>query len=411
MFNRFLQTRSKSLDLCVHLSSEDMQVQSMEDASPAKWHLAHTTWFFETFILNACASNYSTFDRDFQYLFNSYYNGIGPQFNRAKRGLLTRPSIDQIITYRNYVDETIQTLYSHSDWTTLDKMGALLELGIQHEQQHQELILTDIKHAFFQNPRFPSVLREDETRVIQIDSRLDWAFFEGGIYTIGYAGDEFCFDNERPNHRVFLEPFRIASRLTTNAEYLSFLESGGYERPEFWLSEAWQILQSNSRKAPLYWRKRDNEWFQFTLSGLLPLDPSAPLMHVNYYEADAFARWSGKRLPTEQEWEVASRSGAIHSDLQDPRTSIPAIPSGVRLRQMFNCVWQWTGSGYSPYPGYRPLPGTVGEYNGKFMVNQYVLRGGSIATPAGHIRGTYRNFFYPGASWQFSGIRLADSER
>ncbi|MGH8551246.1 MAG: ergothioneine biosynthesis protein EgtB [Methylococcales bacterium] len=406
----FAQTRLRSLDLCRHLTPEDMQVQSMEDASPAKWHLAHTTWFFETFILKAFAPGYSGFEGDFEYLFNSYYDGIGPQFERANRGLLTRPSIDKVIAYRNHVDEAIQKFGVHPDWTASEQIRSLLELGIHHEQQHQELMLTDIQHAFFQNPRFPAVMIGEETRSIQIDSGLEWVRFDAGIYPVGHAGDGFSFDNERPRHRGFLEAFRLASRLTSNAEYLSFVESGGYGRPEFWLSEAWRILQTESRVAPLYWRKRENQWFQFTLWGLEPLDPESPVMHVNYYEADAFARWCGGRLPTEQEWEAASASEKMLSDDQNPpdRRSPPA--TGPLLRQMFNCLWQWTSSSYAPYPGYRPLPGTVGEYNAKFMVNQYVLRGGSLATPPGHIRNTYRNFFYPGASWQFSGIRLADSE-
>ncbi|MCI0667094.1 MAG: ergothioneine biosynthesis protein EgtB [Methylococcaceae bacterium] len=407
--SRFAQTRSRTLDLCAYLSPEDMQVQSMEDASPTKWHLAHTTWFFEAFILKPYASDYSEFERDFQYLFNSYYNGIGPQFERANRGLLTRPSIDRILAYRNHVDEAIQDSRSHFDGIALHEMHSLIELGIQHEQQHQELILTDIKHAFFQNPQLPRVLAGEKAWSLQADCPLHWVNFDAGIYSIGYAGNGFCFDNERPRHRIFLEPFRFASRLTTNEEYLSFVESGGYAHPEFWLSEGWRILQLGSRSAPLYWRKLDDQWFQFTLQGVKPLDPSAPVMHVNYYEADAFARWCAKRLPTEQEWEVAAACGTAHPNLKDPPLWAPAATVGGDLRQMLNSLWQWTSSSYSPYPGYLPLPGAAGEYNGKFMVNQYVLRGGSFATPSGHIRHTYRNFFYPGASWQFSGIRLADS--
>jgi ergothioneine biosynthesis protein EgtB len=384
-----------------------MQVQSMEDASPAKWHLAHTTWFFETFILKSWAPDYSEFDPDFEYLFNSYYNGIGPQFKRANRGLLTRPSLDIVFAYRNHVDDAIRAL--HANWKQFSEIQPLLELGIQHEQQHQELMLTDIKHAFYQNPKFPPVAPDQHLEVLRDASPLRWIAFDAGVYTIGYAGGGFHFDNESPHHRAFLEPFRLASRLTTNAEYLAFVEDGAYERPEFWLSEAWQLLQSNPRRAPLYWRQHGNEWFQFTLRSLQPLDPAAPAMHINYYEADAFARWFGKRLPTEQEWEVAAGSVELGFD---PRNSTPPLPSeadGRGLRQMFNCLWQWTSSSYAPYPGYRTPPGAVGEYNGKFMVNQYVLRGGSLATPEGHIRATYRNFFYPGASWQFSGIRLAES--
>ncbi|MGH8475457.1 MAG: ergothioneine biosynthesis protein EgtB [Methylococcales bacterium] len=408
--HRFSQTRSRSRDLCVHLSPEDMQVQSMEDASPAKWHLAHTTWFFETFILRTYATNYSPFDSEFQFLFNSYYNGIGPQFKRAERGLLTRPSIDRVIAYRNHVDEAIQNLYGHCGRATREKIEPLIELGIQHEQQHQELLLTDIKHAFYQNPRFPSVRPENEVDSIPMETEVrDWIYFEAGIYGVGHAGEDFCFDNERPLHRVFVEPFRIASTLSTNAEYLAFVELGGYERPEYWLSEAWQILQTKPRKAPLYWHKRNGQWFQFTLNGLQPLDPAAPVMHVNYYEAHAFARWAERRLPTEQEWEIACRTALARVDRENSNGLTHAVFNGPKLRQLLNCLWQWTSSSYSPYPGFWPLPGAVGEYNGKFMVNQYVLRGGSVATPPGHIRGTYRNFFYAGASWQFSGIRLADS--
>ncbi len=407
IIDRFAQTRGRSLDLCARLTPEDMQVQSMEDASPAKWHLAHTTWFFETFILKPWAAGYSEFDRDFEYLFNSYYNGIGPQFKRANRGLVTRPSLDAVFAYRNHVDEAIRAL--HPERNGFSEIQPLLELGIQHEQQHQELILTDLQHAFFQNPKFPCVAPDQHVETIRHASPLQWIAFDAGIYAIGCTGDKFHFDNETPQHRTFLEAFRLASRLTTNAEYLSFIESRGYERPEFWLSEAWQMLQTNPRIAPLYWQKRGNEWFQFTLRGLQRLDPAAPVMHVNYYEADAFARWAGKRLPTEQEWEVAAGSLELGSNLRHSTPTLSPEYDGRNLTQMFNCRWQWTSSSYAPYPGYRPLPGTVGEYNGKFMVNQYVLRGGSVATPEGHIRKTYRNFFCPGASWQFSGLRLAES--
>lgn len=405
LVDQFLAVRKVTEDLCETLSSEDMQIQSMPDASPAKWHLAHTTWFFETFLLFKFVPGYQAFDSDFQYLFNSYYNGVGPQYLRPQRGLLSRPSIDRVFHYREQVTDQITRLLGLAEYPLSNQISRLVELGVNHEQQHQELLLTDIKHALFANPVFP---KYRNTQFLDYkETTMDWIGFGDGIYMVGHEGNDFCFDNESPRHRVFLAPFTIASRLVTNREYIAFIEDGGYKDPVLWLSDAWQWLKTDEKECPLYWLMCEGRWHHFTMSGLKPLDLDAPVMHVSYYEAEAFARWAGKRLPTEQEWEVATKSlfpidGGLTIDILQPE------PAGGRgLQQMFGHLWQWTSSSYSPYPGYQPLPGVVGEYNGKFMVSQYVLRGGSFATPRGHVRPSYRNFFFPDVRWQFSGIRLA----
>ncbi|WP_225205600.1 ergothioneine biosynthesis protein EgtB [Novosphingobium huizhouense] len=390
---RYRRVRDTTVALVADLSAEDCQVQSMPDVSPAKWHLAHTTWFFETFLLLPLLPRYRAFDPAYAVLFNSYYVGVGARHPRAERGLLTRPSLSEVLAYRVHVDAAIADLVAG---TPAAGWAALLELGCQHEQQHQELILMDIKHVLSRNPLRPAYRAEGEGG--QAAGPAQWRAVPGGHYEIGHAGSDgsadrgrsaFCFDNEQPRHRVWLEPFALASRLVTAGEYRAFIADGGYARAELWLSDGWDQARREGWQAPLYWeRDGDGEdWRCFTLGGLVPIDPQAPVLHVSYYEADAYARWAGARLPTEAEWEVAAQT--------------------VALDQCCDTAWQWTGSAYLGYPGFVAPAGAVGEYNGKFMINQMVLRGGSLATPQGHARTTYRNFFPPAARWAFSGIRLA----
>ncbi len=374
----------------------------MPDVSPTKWHLAHTTWFFETFVLKRFEPEFKPAHPAFEVLFNSYYNGVGEQFSRPHRGLLARPTVAEVFAYREDVDARVAALLKRSDDP---EMLGVVELGLHHEQQHQELMLTDLKHVFGFNPLHPvykpRVIDSTET------ASLGWWSMPAGVQQIGTSMDEgFCWDNETPEHRVFVDAFQLADRLTTNAEYLEFIEDGGYEDPNLWLSEGWSKIQESGWAAPLYWRHQDGEWLNFTLSGLREVNPAEPVCHVSYFEADAFARWAGYRLPTEAEWELVASSHRISGNFASEGHLHPIAGSG----QMFGDVWEWTSSSYAPYPGYKPLPGTLGEYNGKFMANQYVLRGGSCATPAAsHVRATYRNFFPTAARWQFSGIRLASS--
>ncbi len=390
----------------------------MPDASPTKWHLAHITWFFETFVLERFQSGFRPFDPVFRVLFNSYYQGVGAQFPRARRGLVTRPTLAQVRAYRAHVDAGMQALLRER----IDdaELQALVSLGLQHEQQHQELLLTDIKHALSCNPGSAAYARRWPMTPVR-PQPLRWFGHEGGLVEMGHErlrDGPFCFDNETPRHRAWAEPFEIASRAATYGDYLAFIEDGGYERAELWLSMGWDWVQSGARRAPLYWQREEGaaahgvRWFNHTLQGTVEIDPHTPVCHLSYFEADAFARWSGARLPTELEWELVARNlrsptlgnfaerGAFHPLPQ-------AAPVGDEPVQMFGDVWEWTRSAYLPYPGYRPLPGAVGEYNGKFMCNQFVLRGGSCATPADHVRASYRNFFPPEAQWQFSGVRLA----
>jgi len=380
----FSAIRSQSVARTAPLSVEDCAAQSMPDASPAKWHLAHTTWFFETFVLERFEPGFKPFDPAFRVLFNSYYNGVGEKFSRPQRGLLTRPSLNEVLAYRRDVDarmlKLLQTAAGQSE------MIALLELGLQHEQQHQELIVTDAKHLLSLNPLYPAYGLALEAAATVRDAA--WLKFPAGVVEIGYGGDEFCFDNETPKHRQFIEAYSLASKLVTNAEFAAFIADAGYERSEFWLSEGWDWVRSNQIAQPIYWRREGDGWAEFTLQGVGPLQPRQPVSHISYFEASAYALWAGARLPTEAEWEAALKC--------DP------MPE-----QMFGSVWQWTSSAYAPYPGFVPAAGAVGEYNGKFMVNQYVLRGSSLATPKGHSRATYRNFFPAHARWQFSGMRLA----
>jgi ergothioneine biosynthesis protein EgtB len=413
---QYLNVRSRSMMLCEPLSEEDCCAQSMPDASPVKWHLAHTTWFFETFILERFERNFRPFHPQFRMLFNSYYNGVGDRHPRPQRGLLTRPSLAEVVDYRRNVDARILALLS--DAGTAGSMLSLVETGLHHEQQHQELMLTDVKHLLAQNPLLPAYVRQPATEPRET-LPLEWLSYDAGVVEIGHTGIGFCFDNELPRHRQFVEAFQLASRLVSNGEYLAFVKSGGYANPALWLSEGWDWVQANRLTRPLYWYAPGEappaaqlkvanvglDWQEFTLHGLRPLDLHAPVTHLSYYEADAYARWAGARLPTEAEWEVAVNG--CHETVVDAMHPQASRQEG--LSQMFGACWQWTSSSYAPYPGYAPAAGAIGEYNGKFMVNQYVLRGSSCATPAGHARATYRNFFPTAARWQFSGIRLARS--
>ena len=410
---RYARIRRASLDLAAPLSPEDCQVQSMADASPTKWHLAHITWFFETFVLERFQATFKPFDPAFRVLFNSYYQAVGAQFPRERRGLVTRPTLAHVRHYRAHVDEAMRGLLDERAGD--GEFESLVTLGLHHEQQHQELLLTDIKHALSSNPVPTAYARRWPMAQVQ-PQRLRWFGHAGGLVEMGHLAAQdgaFCFDNETPRHRAWTEPFEIASRPATYGDYLAFMEDGGYERPDLWLSAGWAWVQAGQRRAPLYWhRDDDGRWLNHTLQGTVEIDTHTPVCHLSYFEADAFARWSGARLPTELEWELTARTlrappngnfadrGAFHPM---PQTA----PGGDEPVQLFGDVWEWTCSAYLPYPGYQPLPGAVGEYNGKFMCNQFVLRGGSCATPAGHVRASYRNFFPPEAQWQFSGVRLA----
>jgi len=411
--DRYAAIRQQSLDLAAPLSAEDCQVQSMADASPTKWHLAHITWFFETFLLERFEPAFRPFEPSFRVLFNSYYKGIGAQYPRPQRGLITRPTLADVKRFRADVDERMQALIAARPGDA--EVEALVSLGLQHEQQHQELMLTDIKHAFSFNPAAPAYARRWPISRVQPEP-MRWFAHAGGLVEIGHdpvLDGDFCFDNETPRHRAFVEPFEIASRPVTYGEYLAFMDDAGYARPELWLSMGWDWVQSGARTAPLYWTRDGDRWLNHTLQGTVEIDPHTPVCHLSYFEADAFARWAGARLPTELEWEHAARalrapaSGGNFAD----RGAFHPMPQtktiGDEPVQMFGDVWEWTASAYLPYPRFRPLPGLVGEYNGKFMCNQFVLRGGSCATPRGHVRASYRNFFPPDAQWQFSGLRLA----
>jgi ergothioneine biosynthesis protein EgtB len=401
--NSYRAVRERTLALASPLSAEDCCVQSMPDASPTKWHLGHTTWFFETFVLERWEADFKPFNPAFRVLFNSYYNTVGDKHPRAQRGMLTRPNLKIVLAYRADIDQRLQGLFT----TGCDdiEMATLVELGLQHEQQHQELILTDIKHLLSCNPLLPAYQVELPTASRPPASR--WLAFAGGITEIGHSGKGFCYDNETPRHRVYLQAYQLATRLVTNGEYAAFVAAGGYSDPACWLSEGWDWRVTQARAHPLYWQGSTAQWQEFTLSGLLPLNSHLPVVHVSYFEADAYARWAGARLPTEAEWEHAATNLPVRGHFADGQFPHPRPASEQGLTQMFGDTWEWTSSSYAPYPGFRVGPGAVGEYNGKFMVNQYVLRGGSCATPLSHIRASYRNFFPASACWQFSGIRLA----
>jgi ergothioneine biosynthesis protein EgtB len=427
----FYAARRQSEGICAPLANEDFGVQPMEDASPPKWHLAHTTWFFETFVLKPFAAGYTAFHPSYEFLFNSYYNGVGNPYPRPRRGLLSRPTVAQVYEYRHHVTACVGELLAGGGLP--EEVAGRVELGINHEQQHQELLLTDLKYNLGHNPLLPAYVEAaDDCALRGAIPDLTYTEFGGAVVAIGAEGDAsghiggFCFDNEMPRHDVLLQPYALADRLVTSGEFLEFIADGGYERAELWLADAWAWLRFQRHnsvavaladdgdlhaldgRAPLYWYQRDGEYLEYRLSGLHPVDPARPVTHVNYYEADAYARWAGGRLPTEQEWEHAADQQPVAGNFVDSGCFHPL--AGYQpgpLAQVYGDVWEWTASAYCAYPGYRPLPGTLGEYNGKFMSNQQVLRGGSCVTPADHIRVTYRNFFYPRDRWQFTGIRLA----
>jgi len=407
----YLRTRGRSIAICAPLSTEDYVIQTMPDVSPPKWHLAHTSWFYEAFLLSPFDADYQCFHPLFDTLFNSYYVTHGTPYPRPQRGLLSRPTVEEVLDYRRYVDEAVQQLIAKVSEDQWQQVLWLITLGINHEQQHQELLLTDIKHIFAHNPLKPAYceLSSVPKEVVQ-SSPLTWQTAKGGVMEFGLAeGYDFSYDNEGPAHKAYLDDFKLASRLVTNKEYLDFIEDGGYQRAELWLSDGWAISQQQAWQAPLYWQQQDDAWLNFTLEGLQALVLSAPVCHVSYFEADAYASWAGKRLPTEYEWESAARRLAVSGNLFDEQQFKPvASADNQPLNQMFGDVWEWTASPYVAYPGYKPAQGSIGEYNGKFMSSQMVLRGGSFATANDHIRASYRNFFYPKDRWQFSGIRLAD---
>ena len=405
----FLRVRERSTWICKHLEREDFGVQPMADASPPKWHLAHTTWFFETFLVRPYLPSAGVYHPQFEHLFNSYYNGVGKPFPREQRGTLSRPTVAQVFDYRRHVDEAVIGAIAAVDSPqTMQSLQQVLELGIHHEQQHQELLLTDIKYNLGHNPLYPALVEPSPAlEAPQGDvSPATYRSYAPGLIEIG-AQRGFCFDNELPRNPVYLTPYSLADRLVTNAEFEAFIDDGGYQRPELWLSEAWAELQLKPRYHPLYWRRQDSEWFEYRLDGYHPLVDDAPVVHVSGYESAAFAAWSNARLPTEFEWEyAATQEGHIQGNFAESNIMHPQIRR-LKKSQMFGDVWEWTSSSYGPYPGYQPLPGVLGEYNGKFMSSQWVLRGGSCATPQSHIRASYRNFFYPKDAWQFAGIRLA----
>jgi ergothioneine biosynthesis protein EgtB len=406
---QFQAVRRQTEALCEPLEPEDYVVQSMADASPVKWHLAHTSWFFETFILTAQLANYRPFHPEFAFLFNSYYEAVGPRWPRSQRGLLSRPTVAEVYRYRAHVDEHVARWIGSAPVENLRGAAAALVLGMHHEQQHQELILTDLKHAWSANPLRP--VYSPMSPVVGTPPDRKWQDIPAGVAEIGHAGAGFAFDNESPRHRVILHGSQIASRLVTNEEFLAFVDDRGYDRPELWLSDGWAARQAHGLTAPLYWQRQGATWSVVTLAGLRPLEPGEPVCHVSGYEADAFARWSGARLPTEAEWEAAAASRPIAGHFVEAGhfhpSAAPAPDDHGPLHQLYGDVWQWTASPYVGYPGYRPAAGALGEYNGKFMCNQLVLRGASCATPRSHARATYRNFFPPDARWQFTGIRLA----
>ena len=410
LLRRYLHVRGFSKEICKTLEPEDCVIQSMPEASPTKWHLAHTSWFFEQFVLKQFFPDYQSLHPQYGFLFNSYYNAVGPFFSRPHRGLLSRPTVKEVFHYRADIDLLVSDLIESADEQLLAKLDPIVTLGLHHEQQHQELMLTDIKSVFWLNPLRPAFRARDITHA-ELVPATHWIPFEEGVYEVGHQGPGFCYDNEGPRHRVFIQQFELASRLVTNAEFLAFMEDGGYRRSELWLSLGWNTVKERGWEAPLYWEKRDGKWHSMTMAGMGELVPEEPVCHVSMFEADAFARWSGARLPVEEEWEMASAGLPLKGNFVESEifhvAPLASAASAAGLAQMFGDVWEWTRSSYSPYPGYSAVAGALGEYNGKFMCNQYVLRGGSCATSQSHMRHTYRNFFPPDTRWQFNGIRLA----
>jgi ergothioneine biosynthesis protein EgtB len=408
---RFRRVRDFTAAIAADLSPEDCVVQSMADVSPAKWHLAHTTWFFETFVLKKWIPGYQPAVPEYAYLFNSYYNAAGAMHRRDLRGLISRPTVDQTRQYRETVDSQIEALIATADQQVLEELEPIIILGTHHEQQHQELFLTDIKHVFAQNPLHPVFRKRIDAGRSQAAAPMGQVEFEEQIVEIGHRGGGFSYDNEGPCHRALVPAFSLASRPITNGEFMAFIDAGGYKRPEFWLSLGWMTVNEQRWDAPLYWERRDDDWWSFTLGGFRPVDESEPVTHISYFEADAYANWAGARLPTEFEWERTAGGQPFQGNFVESEHFHPQSAQNQKepqkLSQIFGDVWEWTRSSYSPYPGYRAEPGALGEYNGKFMCNQYVLRGGSCATSRTHIRPTYRNFFPPEKRWQFAGIRLA----
>jgi ergothioneine biosynthesis protein EgtB len=420
LIESYKKVRGFSHTLAEPLEIEDYVVQSMPDVSPTKWHLAHTSWFFETFILAKSIRNYKSPNPQYAYLFNSYYIQAGERHYRPKRGLISRPTVEETYNYRNHVDEGMIGLMESADKKLWSNLSPVIEIGIHHEQQHQELILSDIKHVLSENPLRPAYIAQmgsksknggKASKPPKNKTISAWVEFDGGVHSIGHGGEGFGYDNEYPLHKVYLEPFSLKTSLVTNGEYMEFMGGGGYKTPELWLSEGWTTVEENGWEAPYYWEKTGGNWQEFSLSGMKEINPSEPVSHLSYFEADAFARWSGARLPTEAEWEVAASDLPIEGNFAEDRKFHPKPLSGdsggKALKQMYGDVWEWTSSPYVSYPGFKTLPGALGEYNGKFMCNQMVLRGGSCATSKSHIRKTYRNFFPPEARWQFMGLRLA----
>jgi ergothioneine biosynthesis protein EgtB len=406
---RFRSVRQRTTELCKPLTPEDMMVQSCPEASPGKWHLAHTAWFFESFVLNVFQRGYRLFNEDFPWLFNSYYRSFAEFPEKRLRSSFSRPGLDEVLRYRKYVDDQVERLLEESpDPELLSRV----ELGVNHEEQHQELLLTDVLHAFYTNPLRPAYLEGGAGTEGAAAEPLRFVNFAGGLIDVGFSGSGFCYDNELPRHRVWLEPYALANRLVTNGEYAAFVADGGYKRSELWLSAGWDALEQNRWKAPLYWNEGESGWRIFTLRGEKGLEAlkQAPVSQVSYFEADAYARWAGKRLATEYEWEIAANDKAVTGNLMDSGKLMPARAEigGEQVSQLWGDCWEWTASAYMGYPGFEPLAGSLGEYNGKFMSGQMVLRGGSCATPQAHIRLSYRNFFPPETRWQFSGIRLAE---
>ncbi len=409
LLEAYRRVRSKTEQLARPITPEDAQIQTIDDVSPTKWHLGHTSWFYETFLLKDLPG-YKPPEPEFTVIFNSYYNLIGEQYPRPLRGMLSRPSLAEIMDYRHEVDAGFVELVENASPTEVEKLTGLIEVGLNHEEQHQELLLSDILHVYWSNAIRPAY--RDVRRVPLAKAEpARWHRYDEGLFWIGHEGDRFAYDHETPRHRVFVHGFQLASRLVTAGEYQQFMEDGGYRRPELWLSDGYAALHEQGWQAPLYWEQRDGAWWCMTLAGMRPVESSRPVCHVSYYEADAYARWAGARLPTEAEWEVVAAQAPVDGNLRDAGVYM-TLPSGVDAspehpHQLYGDVWEWTQSAYSAYPGFRPNQGALGEYNGKFMCNQMVLRGGSFATPKRHIRATYRNFFQPYQRWQFSGFRLA----